>query len=57
MRAGAGDDPWAGQEGDVRDIDLFAFFRYVRENRVDFSKQSVAEVAAAVREQGGARRS
>lgn len=56
VRAGAGFDPWAGQAGDVKDIDLFAFFRYVRESRVDFNKQSVAEVAAAVRKRGGDRR-
>jgi hypothetical protein len=56
VRAGVADDPWAGQAGEVKDIDLLAFFRYVRENRVDFFKQSVAEVAAAVREEGGVRR-
>lgn len=56
LRAGAGEDPWAGQARDVEDIDLMAFFRYVRENHVDLFKQSVAEVAAAVRKQSGARR-
>ncbi len=43
------DDPWAGQGHLVQNIDLVAFFRYVRENRVDFFHVSVESVAAAVR--------
>ena len=55
VRAGAGFDPWAGNEKHVEDIDLLAFFRFVRERNVDFFAQSVESVAAQVRSYGGLR--
>ncbi len=51
----AGRDPWGGDGQHIQDIDLLAFFRHVREARVDFFKLSVEAVAATVRAQGNLR--
>jgi hypothetical protein len=55
MRVRAGEDPWAGQSHHVQDIDLVAFFRHVREKRINFSSISVEVVAAEVRTPGNVR--
>lgn len=55
MRIRAGEDPWAGQSLHIRDVDLVAFFRHVRENRINLLQVSVEAVAAEVRAQGNVR--
>ncbi len=48
-------NPWGSDGQHIQDIDLVAFFRHVREARVDFFKHSVEAVAAKVRAQGNVR--
>ena len=55
MRVRAGEDPWAGQSQHVQDIDLVAFFRHVREKRINLPQTPVDTVAAEVRAQGSVR--
>jgi len=45
-------DPWGGEGQYVEDLDLVAFFTFVRENRVDFFHTSIEAVAKRVREAG-----
>ena len=52
MKIRSASDPWSGQGHHVQDIDLVAFFRMVREQRVNFAKTTVEEVVRRVREQG-----
>ncbi|KAB2959226.1 MAG: hypothetical protein F9K13_10660 [Candidatus Methylomirabilis oxygeniifera] len=55
MYVRSGSDPWAGQGGHVDDLDLVAFFRHVREKKVDFSHTQVEKVAQEVRAASGAK--
>ncbi len=48
-------DPWGGEAQHVEDLDLVAFFRFVRENRVNFFHTTIEAVAKQVREVGGQR--
>jgi hypothetical protein len=57
MHLRSGRNPWGDQSGKVDDIDLVSFFTYVRQNKVDFFRSSVENVAKAVRESGGLRKS
>ena len=55
MNVRSGADPWAGQSPYVEDIDLVAFFRQVREKKVDFLHTPVEAVANEIRAAGQAR--
>ena len=55
MRIRAGEDPWAGQSLHIHDVDLVAFFRHVRENRINLLQVSVEAIAAELRAQGNVR--
>ena len=52
IRAADGADPWSGQSKHVEDVDLVAFFRHVREHRINFANVSVEAVASSMRQQG-----
>lgn len=56
MRVRTGKDPWGAKAGQVEDIDLMAFFRYVRERRIDFFNTPIEKVIDEVRLAGGVRR-
>lgn len=56
MRVRSNTDPWSGHATRVEDLNLVAFFRYVRENQVNFFNTSVEQVVDAVRIAGGVRR-
>lgn len=56
MRVRTGRDPWGAKAGQVEDIDLLAFFRYVRERRIDFFSTPIENVVEEVRRAGGVRR-
>lgn len=45
MRVRTASNPWGNYEPDVAHVDLVAFFRYVRENAVDFSQTPIRIVA------------
>ena len=49
MHVRSGSDPWSGHGAHVKGIDLVRFFKYVRENRLNFFSISVEEVAQRVR--------
>ena len=49
MEVRTGKNPFGRQAHAVADVDLLQFFRYVSENKVDFNKTTVDDVAAAVR--------
>ena len=55
MRIRAGEDPWAGQSLHIHDVDLVAFFRHVRKNRINLLQVSVEAIAAELRAQGNVR--
>jgi hypothetical protein len=52
MHLRSGSDPWGGSASHVQGLDLVAFFRHVREQKIDFFSPvtTVEEVARRVRE-------
>jgi hypothetical protein len=48
MQVRTASDPWSGKAAVVANVDLVRFFRYVREQKVNFAQRSVEDVAAAV---------
>ena len=56
MRIRSNSDPWGGEGQHVQDLDLVAFFRFIRENRVDFFHTTIEAVAQQVRNAGGVKR-
>ncbi len=56
MRVRSNTDPWSGKAALMEDLDLVAFFRYVREHRVKFFNTTVESVVEEVRRAGGERR-
>ena len=56
MRVRSNTDPWSGHAALIEDLDLVAFFSYVRENRMNFFNTPVEEVVEEVRSAGGVRR-
>lgn len=49
MHVRSGTDPWEGQAQHVEDVDLVRFFRYVRENNIDFFGTTVEKVVGQVK--------
>ena len=56
MRVRSNTDPWSGHATVLEDLDLVAFFSYVRENCVNFFNTQVEKVVEEVRRAGGIRR-
>lgn len=56
MQVRSGSDPWQSHAKHIEDIDLVQFFKYVREQNVNFFHTTVEEVAREVRGRGGTRR-
>lgn len=54
MRVRSGADPWSGESEHLQGVDLLEFFRFVREQNVDFFRQSVADAVAAFHAQNNA---
>jgi hypothetical protein len=55
MYVRSGQDPWSRHGNHVEDVDLVQFFRYVRENRINFFEVPVEQVARRVKDSGGLR--
>ena len=51
MHLRSGSDPWGGSSSHIHDLDLVAFFKYVRDEKVDFfsTLTTIGEVARRVR--------
>lgn len=52
MKVRSNTDPWSGHAHHVEELDLVAFFAYVREERVNFFNKTVESVANQVRSAG-----
>ncbi|MCH7826775.1 MAG: hypothetical protein IIC75_02190 [Bacteroidetes bacterium] len=56
MHLRSGHNPWYADSKYIEDVDLVRFFEYVSENKINFFKASVADVAIKVKELGGIRK-
>jgi len=56
MHLRSGHNPWYSDTKYIEDVDLVRFFEYVSENKINFFKTTVSEVANKVKELGGNRK-
>lgn len=50
MAAPSGKDPWAGQGEFIENVDLVRFFALIEDQRISFSRETLASVVDRVRE-------